>query len=168
MTGRKRPGSCIVTTPKSIVVLARVDLLTSCYKVGEMLFALRNINLSKPLSRGGAHPPLFASARWFSCNSTRFNQVEARVRVRFAPSPTGMLHLGGLRTALFNYLFAKSSGGTFILRIEDTDQVNQQAPARINMSLLDFGIASLYSSIFRRIPEFRIALELPALVKLWG
>jgi len=44
------------------------------------------------------------------------------VRVRFAPSPTGPLHIGGLRTALFNYLFAKKNQGTFILRIEDTDQ----------------------------------------------
>lgn len=44
------------------------------------------------------------------------------VRVRFAPSPTGGLHLGGVRTALFNYLFAKHHGGTFVLRIEDTDQ----------------------------------------------
>ncbi|ACY40347.1 glutamate-tRNA ligase [Blattabacterium sp. (Blattella germanica) str. Bge] len=44
------------------------------------------------------------------------------VRVRFAPSPTGPLHLGGIRTALYNYLFAKRHGGTFILRIEDTDQ----------------------------------------------
>lgn len=44
------------------------------------------------------------------------------VRVRFAPSPTGGLHLGGVRTALFNYLFAKKNNGTFILRIEDTDQ----------------------------------------------
>jgi len=44
------------------------------------------------------------------------------VRVRFAPSPTGPLHIGGVRTALFNYLFAKKSGGIFILRIEDTDQ----------------------------------------------
>lgn len=48
---------------------------------------------------------------------------DAPVRVRFAPSPTGYLHLGGLRSALFNYLFAKSSGGQFILRIEDTDKV---------------------------------------------
>ncbi|MCW1954186.1 MAG: glutamate--tRNA ligase, partial [Flavobacteriia bacterium] len=45
-----------------------------------------------------------------------------KVRVRFAPSPTGGLHIGGLRTALFNYLFAKKHGGDFILRIEDTDQ----------------------------------------------
>jgi glutamyl-tRNA synthetase len=44
------------------------------------------------------------------------------VRVRFAPSPTGPLHIGGVRTALYNYLFAKKNGGTFILRIEDTDQ----------------------------------------------
>ncbi|XP_041085534.1 probable glutamate--tRNA ligase, mitochondrial [Polyodon spathula] len=44
------------------------------------------------------------------------------VRVRFAPSPTGFLHLGGLRTALYNYIFAKKHGGSFILRLEDTDQ----------------------------------------------
>lgn len=45
-----------------------------------------------------------------------------KVRVRFAPSPTGPLHIGGVRTALFNYLFAKKNGGDFLLRIEDTDQ----------------------------------------------
>jgi glutamyl/glutaminyl-tRNA synthetase len=45
------------------------------------------------------------------------------VRVRYAPSPTGFMHVGGLRTAMFNYLFAKSQGGSFILRIEDTDKV---------------------------------------------
>ena len=44
------------------------------------------------------------------------------VRVRFAPSPTGPLHIGGVRTALYNYLFAKKNGGKMILRIEDTDQ----------------------------------------------
>ena len=48
--------------------------------------------------------------------------MSQRVRVRFAPSPTGPLHIGGVRTALFNYLFAKKHGGDFILRIEDTDQ----------------------------------------------
>jgi glutamyl-tRNA synthetase len=46
----------------------------------------------------------------------------SKVRVRFAPSPTGPLHIGGVRTALFNYLFAKKHGGDFLLRIEDTDQ----------------------------------------------
>jgi glutamyl-tRNA synthetase len=44
------------------------------------------------------------------------------MRLRFAPSPTGPLHIGGVRTALYNYLLAKKHGGTFILRIEDTDQ----------------------------------------------
>lgn len=44
-----------------------------------------------------------------------------KVRVRFAPSPTGPLHMGGVRTALYNYLFARQHGGDFILRIEDTD-----------------------------------------------
>ncbi|XP_059154924.1 probable glutamate--tRNA ligase, mitochondrial [Physella acuta] len=49
-------------------------------------------------------------------------KTQPAVRVRFAPSPTGYLHLGGLRTALYNFLFARSHNGTFILRIEDTDQ----------------------------------------------
>ncbi|WP_035335089.1 glutamate--tRNA ligase [Dokdonia sp. PRO95] len=53
--------------------------------------------------------------------------MSQNVRVRFAPSPTGPLHIGGVRTALFNYLFAKKHGGTFILRIEDTDQ-NRYVP----------------------------------------
>ena len=48
--------------------------------------------------------------------------MDRKVRVRFAPSPTGALHLGGVRTALFNYLFARHHGGDFLLRIEDTDQ----------------------------------------------
>ena len=48
--------------------------------------------------------------------------MSTNIRVRFAPSPTGPLHIGGVRTALFNYLFAKKHNGTFVLRIEDTDQ----------------------------------------------
>ncbi|WP_299213866.1 glutamate--tRNA ligase [uncultured Dokdonia sp.] len=53
--------------------------------------------------------------------------MSQQVRVRFAPSPTGPLHIGGVRTALFNYLFAKKHNGTFVLRIEDTDQ-NRYVP----------------------------------------
>lgn len=49
----------------------------------------------------------------------------SKVKVRFAPSPTGILHVGGIRTALFNYFFARSQGGTFILRNEDTDQTRK-------------------------------------------
>ena len=52
---------------------------------------------------------------------SRLDHMENKVRVRFAPSPTGYLHIGGARTALFNWLYARHTGGTFILRIEDTD-----------------------------------------------
>ena len=55
--------------------------------------------------------------------------MEKKIRVRFAPSPTGGLHLGGIRTALYNYLFAKKFGGQFIVRIEDTDQTRFVANA---------------------------------------
>ena len=55
--------------------------------------------------------------------------MKSTVRVRFAPSPTGPLHIGGVRTALYNYLFAKKHGGEFILRIEDTDQKRYVANA---------------------------------------
>src|SRR5690242_11832344 len=54
-------------------------------------------------------------------NSASFHDISASPRVRFAPSPTGYLHVGGARTALFNWLFARHTSGTLILRIEDTD-----------------------------------------------
>jgi glutamyl/glutaminyl-tRNA synthetase len=54
---------------------------------------------------------------------------ENQVRVRFAPSPTGYLHVGGARTALYNWLYAKKKGGKFILRIEDTDQARSTEEA---------------------------------------
>ena len=56
-------------------------------------------------------------------------------RVRFAPSPTGYLHIGGARTALFNWLYARHTGGTFILRIEDTDAArNSQEAVEVILS----------------------------------
>ena len=60
-----------------------------------------------------------------------------KVRTRFAPSPTGFLHVGGLRTALYNYIFAKKNNGEFILRIEDTDQKRlvKDAISKISNSL---------------------------------
>lgn len=69
--------------------------------------------------------------------------MSQKVRVRFAPSPTGPLHIGGVRTALFNYLFAKANNGDFILRIEDTDQTRfvEGAEAYINQSLEWLGMA---------------------------
>lgn len=68
--------------------------------------------------------------------------MEGSVRVRFAPSPTGFLHIGGLRTALYNYLFAKGNDGTFVLRVEDTDQARyvEGAEEDIHRSLKWAGI----------------------------
>ena len=64
------------------------------------------------------------------------------IRVRFAPSPTGIMHIGNIRTALLNYLFAKQKGGTFVLRIEDTDpQRNFDPGAKIIIS--DLGWLSI-------------------------
>ena len=62
------------------------------------------------------------------------------VKTRFAPSPTGMLHIGGARTALFNYLFAKANGGEYLLRIEDTDQ---ERSTEENKEIIKEGLAWL-------------------------
>ncbi|GMT04752.1 hypothetical protein PENTCL1PPCAC_26926 [Pristionchus entomophagus] len=82
--------------------------------------------------------------RWISSTRVpvRFSQDE--VRVRFAPSPTGELHLGGLRTALYNYLFARNHGGKFIVRIEDTDRTRlvEGSADRIRNILSHYGLKS--------------------------
>jgi glutamyl-tRNA synthetase len=68
--------------------------------------------------------------------------MENKVRVRFAPSPTGYLHIGGARTALFNWLFAQHHGGTFVLRVEDTDRARntEEATAAIYEGLRWLGL----------------------------
>jgi len=93
------------------------------------------------------------------------------VRVRFAPSPTGYLHVGGVRTALFNYLFARSLGGKYILRIEDTDQARstREAAEQVLESLqwlgLEWdegpGIGGPHEPYFQaqRLPVYRKHLE---------
>ncbi len=72
----------------------------------------------------GATPEMVADDE-----SAPISSGDARVVTRFAPSPTGYLHLGGARTALFNWLFARHHGGTFLLRIEDTDRARSTQPA---------------------------------------
>lgn len=69
-----------------------------------------------------AHKSISPAPRGQQLNQVSLPAMSKKVRVRFAPSPTGGLHLGGVRTVLYNYLFAKQQGGDFILRIEDTDQ----------------------------------------------
>src|SRR4029453_17426004 len=68
--------------------------------------------------------------------------MSTTARVRFAPSPTGSLHIGGARTALFNWLFARRTGGTFILRIEDTDAIRstEESAAAILRDLSALGL----------------------------
>jgi glutamyl-tRNA synthetase len=65
----------------------------------------------------------------YLCPRFKKRNMSSQIRLRFAPSPTGPLHMGGVRTALYNYLFAKKLGGKFILRIEDTDQARFVAGA---------------------------------------
>ncbi len=62
------------------------------------------------------------------------------IRTRFAPSPTGLLHIGGARTALFNFLFARHHGGQFLLRIEDTDRA-RSTPEATQVILRRAGLA---------------------------
>ncbi|POY72299.1 putative Glutamate--tRNA ligase [Rhodotorula taiwanensis] len=80
--------------------------------------------LSSPFARVSlARAPLVASSRRRCCSSKSPAAAEPRPpKLRFAPSPTGYLHLGGLRTALYNHLLARKLGGKWVLRIEDTDQ----------------------------------------------
>eukprot|EP00062_Callorhinchus_milii_P019920 gi/632974987/ref/XP_007903977.1/ PREDICTED: probable glutamate--tRNA ligase, mitochondrial [Callorhinchus milii] len=78
--------------------------------------------MSCSVSRGCWAPALRAAVRWRPGLGAGLYCTESGPRVRFAPSPTGFLHLGGLRSALYNYIFAKKYGGRFVMRIEDTDQ----------------------------------------------
>ena len=86
------------------------------------------------------------------------------VRTRFAPSPTGMLHIGGVRTALFSWLYARRHGGQFILRIEDTDR-ERSTPEAIDVILqgmqwlgLDHDEGPFFQS--RRMDRYREVIEL--------
>ena len=105
-------------------------------------FSISSGAFTKTLQR--PHAISTASSRSFSTtaiqlakgHSNRELLPSAPARTRFAPSPTGYLHLGSLRTALFNYLLAKRTGGQFLLRIEDTDQVSI-APSDLQHSRAD-------------------------------
>ena len=80
----------------------------------------------------GSKPPSGLPDRW---SGTRFILARMSIRVRFAPSPTGFLHVGNVRTALFNWLLARKLGGRFILRIEDTDA--ERSEVRFENQLLE-------------------------------
>ncbi|MBU1920765.1 glutamate--tRNA ligase, partial [bacterium] len=91
--------------------------------------------------------------------------TNSKIRVRFAPSPTGYLHVGGARTAIFNWLYARATGGKFLLRIEDTDP--ERSRGELTQVILDsltwLGIESdepivYQSDHFARFTE--VAMEL--------
>jgi hypothetical protein len=89
----------------------------------------RSCSVATPRTLARAlHTPSTASAKTpqalQNAASSAFHPAPGTARLRFAPSPTGYLHLGGLRTALFNHLFARKWKGKWILRIEDTDRVS--------------------------------------------
>ena len=89
------------------------------------------------------------------------------IRTRFAPSPTGLLHIGGARTALFNYLFARHHGGEFVLRIEDTDRARStQEAVQVILDGLDWlGLESDAPPVYQTTREARhveVAMELLA------
>src|ERR1700754_2856913 len=77
-----------------------------------------------------------STPRWCACTSPPAVETWAPIsmRVRFAPSPTGVLHIGGARTALYNWLLARGSGGQFVLRIEDTDR-ERSTPENLELIL---------------------------------
>src|SRR5262249_60597854 len=74
-------------------------------------------------------PPLTVYTECSGKSMIPYQGMAFMVRTRFAPSPTGYLHIGGVRTALFNWLFARHHGGKFILRIDDTDEQRNMAAA---------------------------------------
>ena len=71
----------------------------------------------------------------YKASNIKGNTMTAKIRTRFAPSPTGYLHIGGARTALFNWLFSRHTGGEFVLRVEDTDQ--QRSTDESTRAILD-------------------------------
>ena len=123
---------------RSRSVLGRVLYATKIQPAATTACARLRPRLGSFLTLTSLRPPQrlpFSSSAHLAANpdrklqKDRFKPPEIPCRTRFAPSPTGYLHLGSLRTALFNYLLAKATGGQFILRIEDTDQVREPFPA---------------------------------------
>src|ERR1700691_4151542 len=84
------------------------------------------------------------------------------VSVRIAPSPTGLLHIGNIRAALFNYLFARKQGGTFMLRLDDTDSVRstEEFAEAIKRDLTWLGLSwNLFGRQSERLPRYAEILE---------
>ena len=104
-----------------LMILAQSSAAAARRRLGRRSWPGREARPAKSAAaRHGARRSRGAPQQRVAGDAIRFSGMD-RPRVRFAPSPTGYLHVGGARTALFNWLFARRHGGTFILRIEDTD-----------------------------------------------
>jgi len=122
---------CTLPSPTSIIMsplTARESTWAIGRRGGDWICQACLRKAFRPLDRDQRHTGL--GPRTFSATSRRHAATQREpllpdrpARTRFAPSPTGHLHIGGLRTALFSYLLAKRTKGKFLLRIEDTDQV---------------------------------------------
>lgn len=130
---------CVLIGSNGVELLIRLD---ACHKRSSSISAVMAVRMLRLSARSRlpqlrvANALTATNARWCSSSAhgaggsdEHGEKQSSPVRVRYAPSPTGYLHLGGLRTALFNYLFARSVGGEFILRIEDTDKVRRAVVA---------------------------------------
>ena len=129
-----------------------------CDAIGAARLRVRGAGL-QPSASGAAHcaePTRPRSRRRFPIPKHRFRMS---VRTRFAPSPTGFLHIGGARTALFNFLFARHHGGTYLLRIEDTDRARctEDAVKQILDSLDWLGLPPDEPPVFQSRREARHA-----------
>ena len=89
------------------------------------VYPIRQRSIRKLVIKDSIHKRWYSGPLWRTASRGNSWQrlPDYPARTRFAPSPTGMLHLGSLRTALFSYLLAKATNGQFLLRLEDTDQV---------------------------------------------
>src|SRR5262249_46121979 len=112
-------STSLVLSPNFSLTIAS-GLFIGLLRVREMTRAGKGgASLAEGPLEGQGRPPLtFRNV----LKGASMHGATGKPRLRFAPSPTGYLHIGGVRTALFNWLWARQTGGTFILRIEDTDQ----------------------------------------------
>lgn len=115
MIGRKLPGSV------NLGIRSRPEPAERLREVGELETPSRNCVEAAVTRTGRVATYVYIGGRGQSVPGRLWVVTSSPVRVRFAPSPTGMFHVGNARSLLFNWVLARQSGGTMVLRIEDTD-----------------------------------------------
>ncbi|CAM9594894.1 unnamed protein product [Chrysoparadoxa australica] len=126
----------VVTLLSCSMTISMALALSSCspFRLGMARSALSRASSSSRVASRLLHMSQLADEVMEKVDDAPVHRATGKdVRVRFAPSPTGTLHVGGARTALFNYLMAKNTGGTFVLRIEDTDEARSTRESEESM-----------------------------------